>query len=195
MLTYPGAQVDREDGYFPLLQEENDHEGEGVRGNTTFSLAVNVTQLQNKHRKRKLTASFPWSKLWICCITQFFKMWGKQNICELQTENKAKQGETDKMSSFFSDSVLPYPCPVAECQYQWNQSGLQFSQGCQVISGKTGNIIACSHFAHQATAQKWDFRIVSPLKTNLVPDVPVQLLLYLNNTCKKNITKHLSDWT
>lgn len=44
--TYPAAQVDGEDGLFPLLQEEDDHEGEGVRGDATFSLAVNVTQLQ-----------------------------------------------------------------------------------------------------------------------------------------------------
>lgn len=52
-LNYPVTQVDGEDGLLPLLQEENDHEGKGVRGNASFSLAVNVAQLQeDKHMKR-----------------------------------------------------------------------------------------------------------------------------------------------
>lgn len=42
------AQVDREDGLLPLLQEENDHEGEGVGGDASFSLAVDVAQLQRE---------------------------------------------------------------------------------------------------------------------------------------------------
>lgn len=45
-LTYPTAQVDGKDRLFPLLQKEDDHEGEGVWGDATFSLAVDVTQLQ-----------------------------------------------------------------------------------------------------------------------------------------------------
>lgn len=43
--TYPAAQVHREDGLLPLLQEEDDHEGERVGWDATLSLAVNVTQL------------------------------------------------------------------------------------------------------------------------------------------------------
>lgn len=43
---YPVAQVDGEDGLLPLLQEENDHEGEGVGGDAALSLAVDVAQLQ-----------------------------------------------------------------------------------------------------------------------------------------------------
>lgn len=46
--TYPSAKVDGEDGRFPLLQEKDDHEGKGVRGDATFGLAVNVTQLQRE---------------------------------------------------------------------------------------------------------------------------------------------------
>lgn len=51
-------------------------------------------------------------------------------------------------------SAQPYPCPVAEGEHQRNQSGFQFSQGCQVIGGKTSDIIACTHFTQQATAHK-----------------------------------------
>lgn len=46
------TQVDGEDGLLPLLQEENDHEGEGVGGDTAFSLAVNVAQLQREEKQR-----------------------------------------------------------------------------------------------------------------------------------------------
>lgn len=46
------TQVDGEDGLLPLLQEENDHEGEGVGGDTAFSLAVNVAQLQREEKPR-----------------------------------------------------------------------------------------------------------------------------------------------
>lgn len=47
---YPVAQVDGEDGLLPLLQEENDHEGEGVGGDAALSLAVDVAQLQEGKR-------------------------------------------------------------------------------------------------------------------------------------------------
>lgn len=57
--TYPAAQVDREDGLFPLLQKEDDHEGEGVWGDATFSLAVDVTQL----RRKKKTLNFNTSQI------------------------------------------------------------------------------------------------------------------------------------
>jgi len=43
--TYPAAQVDGEYGLLLLLQEKDDHEGKGVRGDATLSLAVNMTQL------------------------------------------------------------------------------------------------------------------------------------------------------
>lgn len=46
------TQVDGEDGLLPLLQEENDHEGEGVGGDTAFSLAVNVAQLQREEKQK-----------------------------------------------------------------------------------------------------------------------------------------------
>lgn len=51
-----------------------------------------------------------------------------------------------------------YPCPVAEGQHQGNDSGLQFSQSCQVIGGQTGNIVPCSHFTEQAAAEKQKFK-------------------------------------
>lgn len=43
--TYPAAQVDREDGLLPLLQEEDDHEGQGVGRDAAFGLAVDVAEL------------------------------------------------------------------------------------------------------------------------------------------------------
>lgn len=51
--------------------------------------------------------------------------------------------------------LQPYPCPVAEGQDQWNQSRLEFSQGCQVIGGETSDVITCAHFTQQAAAQKY----------------------------------------
>lgn len=47
-----------------------------------------------------------------------------------------------------------YPRPVPEGQHQGNQSGLQFSQSCQVIGGQTGNVVPCSHFTEQAAAEE-----------------------------------------
>lgn len=49
--THPAAQVHREDGLLPLLQEEDDHEGERVRRDAPLSLAVNVTQLKKNTGK------------------------------------------------------------------------------------------------------------------------------------------------
>lgn len=58
--NYPVTQVDREDGLLPLLQEEDDHEGKGVRRDTAFCLAVNVAQLQQEEKHRlALTPPFP----------------------------------------------------------------------------------------------------------------------------------------
>lgn len=56
--TYPAAQVNRKDGLFPLLQEEDDHESEGVRGDAAFSLAVDVTQLWRKKHFRSVLILF-----------------------------------------------------------------------------------------------------------------------------------------
>lgn len=56
-----------------------------------------------------------------------------------------------------------YPRPVAEGQHQGNQSGLQFSQSCQVIGGQTGHLVPCSHFTEQAAEEKSKFD-----KSNLV---------------------------
>lgn len=50
--------------------------------------------------------------------------------------------------------LITHPCPVAEGEHQRNQPGFQFGQGCQVIGGKTSDIVACTDFAQQATAQK-----------------------------------------
>lgn len=47
-----------------------------------------------------------------------------------------------------------YPRPVPEGQHQGHQSGLQFSQSCQVIGGQTGNVVPCRHFTEQAAAEK-----------------------------------------
>lgn len=54
--TYPAAQVHGQDGLLPLLQEEDDHEGEGVRGDAALSLAVNVTQLLVANKNIEITA-------------------------------------------------------------------------------------------------------------------------------------------
>lgn len=50
----------------------------------------------------------------------------------------------------------PYPRPVAEGQHQGGQSGLQFSQGGQVIGGETGDVVTCTHFTQEATVEKKD---------------------------------------
>lgn len=47
-VTYPVAEVDRKDGLPALLEEEDDHEREGVGGDTSFRLAVNVAQLEEQ---------------------------------------------------------------------------------------------------------------------------------------------------
>lgn len=52
LFTHPAAQVDGEDGLLPLLQEEDDHEGEGIGRDAAFSLAVDVTQLQRRGDKK-----------------------------------------------------------------------------------------------------------------------------------------------
>lgn len=53
------TQVDGEDGLLPLLQEENDHEGERVGGDAAFSLAVNVAQLGQEEEHRKSVSPHP----------------------------------------------------------------------------------------------------------------------------------------
>lgn len=72
----------------------------------------------------------------------------------------AKAQEEDQSESrlrfSFSRRRL-YPRPVPEGQHQGNQSGLQFSQSCQVIGGQTGNVVPCSHFTEQAAAEKCKF--------------------------------------
>ena len=50
---YPVSQVDREDGFSPLLQEEDHHEGEGVGRDASLRLAVDVAQLGEQTHTQK----------------------------------------------------------------------------------------------------------------------------------------------
>lgn len=44
-VMYPVAEIHRQNGLLPLLQEEDDHQREGVGRNPALSLAVHMTQL------------------------------------------------------------------------------------------------------------------------------------------------------
>lgn len=120
------TQVDGEDGLLPLLQEENDHEGERVGGDAAFSLAVNVAQLGQEEEHRKRVSPHP--------------------ACAPLSRRRRRR---------------LYPRPVPEGQHQGNQSGLQFSQSCQVIGGQTGDVVPCRHLTEQAAAEKGGEALIS----------------------------------
>lgn len=123
--NYPVTQVDGEDGLLPLLQEENDHEGEGVGGDSAFSLAVNVAQLEREEKRR-------------LCLTPT----GQPSATAIRaTRLSSSRGRL-------------YPSPVAEGQHQGDQPWLQFSQSCQVIGGQAGHVVPCGHLTEQAAAEK-----------------------------------------
>lgn len=140
--TYLLFQVRGQEGFFALLQEEDNHEGEDIWWQPTFLCTVNHTDL-NQKQELEVKNIFDKENMYTCTLNPFYQL----------------LGET-------------YLGPASEAQNQWKEDMLPTGQRRKIGGGLESIFIPCTDFTDEATIRKnsyFSFHLCFSLLHVLIP--------------------------